>query len=80
VTSPENPVTKERDARERAVRSFLWGLLTDLGIGIVAALLTISGTIEWTAEYWQGVGLLLSKTAIQSVITYLGRKIIKPVA
>lgn len=75
----ENPIKRERDARERAIRSFLWGLLTDLSFTAVTALLTVIGSLEWTATYWQGVGLMLAKTAVQTIVAYLGRKIIKPV-
>lgn len=75
----ENPIKRERDARERAIRSFLWGLLTDLSFTAVTALLTVIGSLEWTTAYWQGVGLMLAKTAVQTVVAYLGRKVIKPI-
>lgn len=74
----ENPIVRERDARERAVRSFLWGLLIDAGCMAGLTLITMIGQLEWTAAYWQGLGLMLAKTFVQAGVAYLGRKVIEP--
>jgi hypothetical protein len=74
----ENPIVKERDARERAVRSFLWGLLIDASCTAGVALLAVINSLEWTATYWQGLGLLLAKSFVQAGVAYIGRKVIEP--
>lgn len=74
----ENPIVKERDARERAVRSFLWGLLIDASCTAGLALITMIGDLEWTVRYWQGLGLLLAKSFVQAGVAYIGRKVIEP--
>ena len=73
-----NPIVRERDARERAVRSFLWGLLIDASCTAGLALLVMIGDLEWTATYWRGLGLLLAKSFVQAAVAYVGRKVIEP--
>lgn len=68
----------ERDARSRAWRSFLWGLLVDVASGVTLVLVTMVGDLQWTRTYWIGLGLAVAKSAVQGVVAYFGRKLLKP--
>lgn len=67
-----------RDARIRAVRSFMWGLFLDVSSFVVVVLVTAFTNIEWTREYWVALGLLLAKTVLQSGVAYLARRLFPP--
>lgn len=74
------PPTTESDARNRALRSFAWGLLIDV---VAAVLLAVAPSIAgsdfaWSAAYWQTLGLLAAKTAVQALVSYLMRKLLPP--
>jgi hypothetical protein len=67
------------DARERALRALAWGVATDVFIAVLLALqVVILADVEWTARYWQVLGLLVAKTVVQSLVTSLGRRFIPP--
>lgn len=68
-----------QDAWNRAVRTFVQGLLVDVGAVVVAVLVaTLSEGVEWTSEYWMGVGALLIKTCVTAVVSYAARKFAPP--
>lgn len=67
-----------RDARVRALRSFMWGLLIDVGVAITLILLTAFTSIEWTSTYWIGLGLTLAKSVLQAIVAYFARKLLPP--
>lgn len=66
------------DARNRAVRTFVHGLIFDVLVALVAAVSATVGGIEWTRTYWLALGLLLAKTAVQAAISYAARHIAPP--
>lgn len=68
----------QRDAKNRAVRSFFWGLFIDLSTAVVLILVTAFTTIEWTREYWAALGLMLVKSLLQSAVAYFARKLFPP--
>lgn len=72
--------SENRDARERAVRTLLWGLLVDVGTAVVLVLLTATKTIEWTSTYWLGLASLTAKSVIQALVAFAGRKLLVPVS
>lgn len=80
MTMPgENLVDPKKDARDRAVRTFLWGLLIDVGTAIVVILLPAFSNIEWTKVYWLTLLGLLGKSVLSAVVAYFARFLIKPV-
>lgn len=68
----------ERDARQRAWRTFWQGFLVDVGAAVVAVLVTALVDIQWTEEFWLAVGSLAAKTLIMSAVSYLARRVVPP--
>lgn len=67
-----------RDARVRAVRSFMWGLFLDVSAFVVTILLTAFTSIVWTKEYWIALAGLLAKTVLQASVAYIARRMFPP--
>jgi hypothetical protein len=67
-----------KDARIRAIRSFMWGLFLDVSAFVLVILATAFTNIEWTANYWRALGLLLIKTVLQSAVAYTARRLFPP--
>lgn len=66
------------DAKERGIRSFLWGLMIDCGVAITLFLLTVISDVEWTSTYWTMLGLGVAKSVVQGVVAYFARKLLPP--
>jgi hypothetical protein len=73
-------VSVKRDARIRATRSFMWGMLIDVCIAVVLVLSTAISTLEWTREYWVALGLSAAKSVLQAAVTYVARRVVPPPA
>lgn len=78
TTPTETKAAIESDAQNRAVRSFLWGLMIDVAVAVVLVLATAFNAIEWTKEYWTILGLTLAKSVLQAGVSYFMRKLVKP--
>lgn len=65
----------KKDARARAFRSFIQGLITDALFGVLVVLLAALNAPEftWSAMYWQLVAMGLIKTILISITSYLMR-------
>lgn len=74
----QNKRVEMRDARIRAIRSFMWGLFLDVSAFVVTVLLTAFTSIEWTKEYWIALGGLLAKTVLQAAVAYIARRLLPP--
>jgi len=73
----ENPILKQQDAINRAVRTFAWGLLVDVGAAVVVVLtVAFSSDIQWTREYWIVLAGSLAKTVLVSVTSYFARMLL----
>lgn len=72
--APEKVGTGQ-DAKNRALRTFVQGLLSDLLIALVLFLSPIfaSDSFDWTATDWKVLGLALAKTVVVTVISYIAR-------
>jgi len=68
----------DRDARVRAVRSFMWGLLIDVTVAITLVMVTAVSSVEWTSVYWLALAGTLGKSVLQAVVTYFARKFLPP--
>lgn len=77
---PYVPPSVAQDARNRAARTFVGGLLADVLLAASGALtLTLTDpAFDWTAAYWTGVGLTLAKTVLTTAISFIGRKVAPP--
>jgi hypothetical protein len=67
--------TAKKDAGNRAWRTFVQGVGTDVAVAVALALLpALAGAdFAWTPEYWAAVGLLAGKTAILTGVSYVAR-------
>ena len=66
------------DARNRAWRTFIQALGIDVATAVAAVLVVALTDIQWTQDFWIGIGLLAAKTAVQTVVAYVGRKAVPP--
>lgn len=73
--SRRNTAVLARDARNRALRSFLQGLAIDVAVAVCALILTLtSGAQAW--QGWTAVGLSLARTVLQAGASYVMRRYI----
>lgn len=77
-TAAPAPVSARPDARNRALRTFLQGLLLDVAAATVVVLLATFSTIEWTGAYWLAVAGLVGKTVLMATVSYLARRLVPP--
>lgn len=65
----------KRDARVRAYRTFIHGLMIDVLLAVLITLQTalIAPEFAWSATYWQLMGLGVAKTVLISMISYVMR-------
>jgi hypothetical protein len=68
------------DAKNRAWRTLLQGLLIDVAAALVLVLTPALTTVEWTPAFWAGVGALAAKSVIQAVVAFVARKVMPPPA
>jgi hypothetical protein len=78
MNADSTPAT-ERDARNRALRTFVQGFGLDLAAGATVGLVAgVAVGIEWTQAYWIALGLAVAKSTIQGGVSYLARKFVPP--
>jgi Kef-type K+ transport system membrane component KefB len=70
------------DARNRAWRTFVQGLLIDVVAAVVLAIAPalVGADFAFTGEYWAALGVLAAKTAVASVVSYVARRVVPPPA
>jgi len=63
------------DAQNRALRTFIQGLVTDLALALATVLYTWVGAADLTSRAaWIGVGILGAKTTLTTVASYVMRR------
>lgn len=69
-----------QDARNRAWRTFLQGLLVDVAVAVVFAVgPSVAGSdFAFTRVYWLGLGVLAARTAVQAAVSYVARRKLPP--
>jgi hypothetical protein len=72
------PPAKSSDALNRAVRTFLQGLVVTIAGSLVTALVTVSSGVQWTRAYWVGVGIAAGTSVVTGVASYIARYIAPP--
>jgi hypothetical protein len=74
------PPSATADARNRAWRTFVQGLLVDIVLAIAGGLSLVlsSPDFAWTGAYWTAVGLALAKTTLTTIVAYVMRKAAPP--
>lgn len=78
VTPLPVPKSAAADARNRAVRTLVIGLLVDAGTAAALVLAAQLPDVHWTRAWWSGLGLLVAGTIAKSVASYIGRKVAPP--
>jgi F0F1-type ATP synthase assembly protein I len=80
MTTQLNQAAVAADARNRAWRTFVQNLLVDVVSAVALAVLpAMSGSdFAWSAGYWGTVATLAAKTAVLTVVSYVGRKVVPP--
>jgi hypothetical protein len=78
MSTTATTATTEADARNRALRSFLWGLIIDVSVAILLVLSVTITDLRWTREYWVALGLSLLKSVAQAAVAYVARKLLPP--
>jgi hypothetical protein len=78
--SPRASVAARADARNRAWRSFLQGLLIDLGVAVLPLIYdAVSGWDgAFSRTYWTAVVISVAKTIGVTVISYVMRRTVPP--
>ena len=73
-------VSAEADAKNRAFRTFVQGLGTDVVVAVVLAVgpALAGADFAWSADYWTAIGLLTAKTVVLSAVSYVSRKVVPP--
>jgi hypothetical protein len=68
----------QTDAKDRAWRTFVQGLMIDVAVGVTLVLVTAFATIEWTPAYWLALAASLGRTILQSAVAYVMRVFVAP--
>jgi hypothetical protein len=66
------------DAIVRSRRTLAWALLFDVVTALAVASLASLGTIEFTATWLKGLGLLLVKSAVTAAVSGVARIVLPP--
>lgn len=67
------------DASNRALRTFLTGLVIDVSVGLALALTSMFATANgWTDFQWAILTFSLAKTVVQSAGSYFLRRFLDP--
>lgn len=67
------PAPANVDARSRAWRTFLQGLIAAVVVAVGPVVATAAGGIHWTREYWIGLGVLAGNAAVAAAVAYVMR-------
>lgn len=72
---PDHAARVETDARDRAIRTLLQGLLVDL---LLAIAVTVTDVVSANGLDWRLLGLALGKTIVMTATSYVARKVAPP--
>lgn len=68
------------DARVRAWRTLVQGLLTDVGLAVLAVVVSaVTGAdFAWSSAFWLALLAAVGKSALVAGASYLGRQLLPP--
>lgn len=66
------------DARQRAVRTFLQGMLLVALAAAGGVVATQLGDVHMTTAWWSAFGALLVKAVVQAVVAYVHARVLPP--
>lgn len=74
------PPTAGADARNRALRTFVQGLLIDLAAALILVVgpSLLGADFAWSRTYWLSLAGLAVKTVLQTGLAYVMRRLAPP--
>lgn len=78
MTSTSPARLADADARSRAARTLLQGLILDVLAAVVLVLTPALTDVHWTRAYWAALGGLVVKSALQAALAWAMRKLVPP--
>jgi hypothetical protein len=72
------PKSASDDARQRAIRSYLGGLLVAVLAAVLPILQAAAGDIEWSSAWWLALLNAVASPALYAVVAYVGRHVAPP--
>lgn len=76
----QSPTVVAADARNRAWRTFLQGLLVDVVAAVVLAIgpALAGDDFAWSRAYWLTIAGLAGRSAITAGVSYVARRVVPP--
>ncbi|QZE10556.1 hypothetical protein SEA_SCOOBYDOOBYDOO_241 [Mycobacterium phage ScoobyDoobyDoo] len=78
VTTNQGKEIRIADAKNRSFRTLLQGFALDFAFALMAVIGTLSGNEFFSKAGWATVGVLVAKTLLQTVVSYVSRINIEP--
>jgi hypothetical protein len=72
------PAPANIDARSRALRTFVQGLISAVLVAVGPVVAVAFGGLQWTKEYWLGVGVLVGSAVVTACVSYVMRYLKPP--
>jgi heme/copper-type cytochrome/quinol oxidase subunit 4 len=72
------PKSTDDDARQRAIRSYLGGLIAAVIMAVAPLGDAALGNIQWSRAWWIALGLGLVSPALHAVVAYVLRHLAPP--
>lgn len=72
------PKSAQADARQRAIRSYLGGLLVAVLAAVVPIVQAALGHVEWSSAWWLALLNAVLSPALYAVVAYVGRHLAPP--
>ena len=73
------PKSATDDARQRAIRSYVGGLLVAVLAAVVPIVQAALGDVQWSSAWWLALLNAVLSPALYAVVAYVGRPLKPPV-
>ena len=72
------PKSATDDARQRAIRSYLGGLIVAVAADVVPILEASAGNLQWSRAWWIALGITVASPALHAAAAYVLRHLAPP--
>lgn len=72
------PKSATDDARQRAIRSYVGGLIVAVLGAVVPILEAAAGNIQWSKAWWIALGITVASPALHAAASYVMRHLAPP--
>lgn len=72
------PKSADDDARQRAVRTWVGGIIASVLLAVLPVLDAAAGNIEWSTAWWVALGNAVLAPAVSAVVSYVLRHLAPP--